>query len=75
MSAATYYNENNSFLAAWLRNLIAAGLIADGVVDDRSIIDVEAADLRGFTQVHLFAGIGGWSHALRLAGWAKETPA
>ena len=36
-----YYNENNPFTAAWLRNLIAAGLIADGVVDERSIVDVE----------------------------------
>ena len=71
---SAYYNENDPFLAAWLRNLIAAGLIADGVVDERSIIDVRAADLRGFVQVHLFAGIGGWSHALRLAGWPDDKP-
>jgi DNA (cytosine-5)-methyltransferase 1 len=25
--------------------------------------------VRGFTQCHFFAGIGGWSYALRLAGW------
>ncbi|MCL2649049.1 MAG: DNA cytosine methyltransferase [Phycisphaerales bacterium] len=31
-------------------------------------------DLREFTQVHLFAGIGGWSHALRLAGWPDDRP-
>jgi DNA (cytosine-5)-methyltransferase 1 len=71
---SAYYNENNPFLAAWLRNLISAGLIADGVVDERSIVDVKAADLRGFTQVHLFAGIGGWSHALRLAEWPDDRP-
>jgi hypothetical protein len=70
----SYYNENDPFLAAWLRNLISAGLIADGVVDERSIIDVRATDLKGFCQVHFFAGIGGWSHGLRLAGWPDDKP-
>jgi DNA (cytosine-5)-methyltransferase 1 len=71
---SAYYNENNSFLAGCLRNLIEEGLIADGVVDERSIIDVRASDLRGFAQVHLFAGIGGWPYALRLAGWPDDKP-
>jgi DNA (cytosine-5)-methyltransferase 1 len=71
---SAYYNENNAFLAGCLRNLIEEGLIADGVVDERSIIDVRASDLRGFTQVHLFAGIGGWPYALRLAGWPDDKP-
>ncbi len=66
---ATYYNECDPFAAAWLRELIKAGLIADGEVDERSIADVSADDVRGFTQCHFFAGIGGWSYALRLAGW------
>ncbi len=30
-----YYNENDSRMAAWLRELIAAGLIAAGDVDER----------------------------------------
>jgi DNA (cytosine-5)-methyltransferase 1 len=42
---AAYYNENDAFAAAWLRELIKAGLIADGEVDDRSIVDVRADDL------------------------------
>jgi DNA (cytosine-5)-methyltransferase 1 len=67
-----YYNENDPFAAAWLRELIADGLIAPGEVDDRSIADVRADDLRGFTQCHFFAGIGVWSHGLRLAGWPDE---
>jgi len=71
---AAYYNENDPHAAAWLRNLIAAGLIADGTVDERSIADVQPADLRGFTQCHFFAGIGIWSHALRLAGWPDDRP-
>lgn len=64
-----YYNENDAYCAGWLRNLIAEGLIADGYVDDRSILDVRPSDLEGFTQCHFFAGLGGWSGALRLADW------
>lgn len=67
-----YYNEIDPKAAQWLRNLIAAGLIADGEVDNRSIVDVHADDVRGFDQVHLFAGIGVWSYALRLAGWPDD---
>ena len=66
---AAYYNEIDLFAAAWLRELIKAKLIADGEVDTRSVVDVSAGDVRGFTQCHFFAGIGGWSLALRLAGW------
>jgi DNA (cytosine-5)-methyltransferase 1 len=69
-----YYNENDQFAAAWLRELIKAGHIADGHVDTRSIKEVQPADLRGYTQHHFFAGIGGWSHALRLAGWPDDRP-
>lgn len=64
-----YYNEIDPFAAQWLRNLIAADLIAHGDVDDRSISDVRADDLRGYSQCHFFAGVGGWSLALRIAGW------
>lgn len=67
-----YYNENDPKTAAWLRELIKAKLIADGEVDTRSIVEVQPADLAGFTQCHFFAGIGGWSYALRLAGWPDE---
>lgn len=69
-----YYNENDPFAAQWLRNLIAAGLIASGDVDERSITEVRADDLKSYTQCHFFAGIGGWSYALRLAGWPDERP-
>lgn len=69
-----YYNEIDPYAAQWLRNLIAAGHIAPGEVDERSIVDVRGSDLAGFTQCHFFAGIGGWSLALRLAGWKDERP-
>ncbi|EBV4001185.1 DNA cytosine methyltransferase [Salmonella enterica subsp. enterica serovar Abony] len=69
-----YYNEIDSFAAQWLRNLIDAGHIAPGVVDTRSIEEVTANDLKGFTQCHFFAGIGVWSYALRRAGWPDDRP-
>ena len=69
-----YYNEIDPFAAAWLRELIRAGHIAYGWVDERSISDVRASDLVLFSQVHFFAGIGGWSLALRLAGWPDDRP-
>ncbi len=69
-----YYNENDPKLAPWLYELMAAGLIAPGYVDTRSIEDVVPDDLREFKQCHFFAGIGGWSYALRLAGWPDDHP-
>lgn len=69
-----YYNEIDAFAAAWLRNLIAAGHIASGDVDERSIIDVSPDDLKGYTQCHFFAGIGVWSYALRLSRWPDDRP-
>ncbi len=63
-----YYNEHDKNAAAWLRELIRAGEISDGVVDERDIQDVKPTELSGFNQCHFFAGIGGWSLALRLAG-------
>ncbi|CEN64172.1 TPA: DNA cytosine methyltransferase [Klebsiella pneumoniae] len=70
-----YYNEIDLHAAQHLRNLIDAGHIAPGVVDTRSIEDVTPNDLIGFNQCHFFAGIGGWSLALRRAGWPDSRPA
>ena len=69
---AVYYNDADPAACAWLRELIAAELLPAGEVDERSILEVEPVDLRGFTQCHFFAGIGGWPHALRLAGVAED---
>lgn len=69
---SAYYNEIDPFAAEWLRNLIFAGLIADGEVDERSITEVSSDDINGFTQCHFFAGIGVWSYALRRAGWHDD---
>ncbi len=69
-----WYNEIDPKAALWLRELIKQGHIADGVVDERSIEDVVPSELAGFIQCHFFAGIGGWSYALRLAGWPDDRP-
>jgi len=69
-----YYSENDPKAAAWLRELIKRGHIAEGVVDERSIQDVQASDLMGYTQHHFFAGVGVWSYALRRAGWPDDRP-
>jgi DNA (cytosine-5)-methyltransferase 1 len=70
----TFYNEIDPYAAQWLRNLIEAGHLAPGVVDERSIEDIEPRELHQYTQCHFFAGIGVWSHALRLAGWPDDRP-
>ena len=46
---SAYYNEIEPYAAQWLRNLIKEGLIADGEVDTRSIVDVSPDELRGYT--------------------------
>ena len=67
-----YYNDNDPQAVEWIKQLIVSGAIPDGFVDDRSIERVTPSDLDGFTQCHFFAGIGGWTFALKLAGWDEE---
>jgi DNA (cytosine-5)-methyltransferase 1 len=69
-----YYNEFNPQSAAMLRQMIKDNLIPQGIVDERSITEVTPDDLKGHTQCHFFAGIGGWSYALQLAGWPPTKP-
>jgi DNA (cytosine-5)-methyltransferase 1 len=69
-----YYNEFDAKTAAWLKQLITEGLVPNGDVDTRSITEVTKGDLSGYTQCHFFAGIGGWSLALQLAGWPRDRP-
>lgn len=69
-----FYNEFDPKAAAWLRELVSAGLCETGCVDERSIAELRAADLDGFARAHFFAGIGGWDYALRLADWPVDRP-
>jgi len=54
----TYYNEHDIYAAQWLRNLIAAGHIAPGDVDERSIEDVRPRDLAGGVTPDLVLMVG-----------------
>lgn len=74
ISEMNYYNEFDPKAAAWLRELIKAGLIPPGDVDERSITEVKPHELAQYTQCHFFAGIGGWSLALQFAGWPVTRP-
>ena len=67
-----YYNEIDPYCAAWLQNLMDADVIPRGDIDTRSIEDVIPSELRGYTQCHFFAGLGGWAYALQLAGWGTR---
>lgn len=69
-----YYNEFDPAAVDVLKQLIADNVIAPGVIDSRSIKEVQPDDLTGFTQCHLFAGGGLWSVAARLAGWPDDRP-
>ena len=68
------YNEIDPFAAAWLRELVRSGHIAEGSVNEQSIVGLDPVDVASATQFHTFAGIGVWSHALRLAGWPDDRP-
>ena len=68
------YNEIEPYAAEWLRNLEREGHIAAGRVDTRDIRKIRPDDVLGAVQFHAFAGIAGWSRALRLAGWPDDVP-
>ena len=68
-----YYNDNDPKSAERLRQLVSAGLIPDGYVDQRSVLDITPDDLAPYTQCHFFAGIGGWPLALAMAGISPDT--
>lgn len=70
-----YYNDNDPKKTAWLRQLIADGVIPKGHVDERPIQEIEPKDLEGYAQHHFFAGIGGWSFAFALAGIGEDEEA
>ena len=72
MSKGHYYNEFDPRAAAWLRELMKAGEIPQGTVDETPIQEVDAANLAGYGQHHFFTGISGWPRALKLAGWPES---
>jgi len=68
----TLYHDNDPKVCAWLRNLVASGRLPAGHVECGDIRTLDPAACAPTT--HLFAGIGGWPLALRLAGWPGDRP-
>lgn len=63
------FSEWNDYCRRWLANLFPGCEI-----EGRTIKHIKPDRLTGFRRVHLFAGIGGWEYALRLAGWPDDRP-
>ena len=72
MTEGAYYNEIDPYCCEWLELLMFMGLIPEGRVDSRPVQKVKPEEIKGYAQVHLFAGMGGWPCALRMAGWPDE---
>jgi DNA (cytosine-5)-methyltransferase 1 len=68
------YTDLDPYCCEWLRNLVGAGLLPRGDVLCADIRTLTPEDLDGYTSIHLFAGLGGWPYALRLAGWPDSRP-
>lgn len=64
-----FYNDIDQRACATLREMIGASLITDGDVDGRDVATLQLRELDRYDRVHLFAGIGGFEIAARLAGW------
>ncbi len=64
-----FYNDNDPKTVDWLLELVRAGTVPHGIVDHRSIAEITPGDVSPYRHCHFFAGIGGWAHALQLAGW------
>jgi DNA (cytosine-5)-methyltransferase 1 len=70
----TIYNEIDDYAVHWLRALISEGHVAPGRVERTGIEHLRPEHVANAKQVHFFAGIGVWSHALRLAEWPDDRP-
>ena len=69
-----YCNDNDPSAVRWMHHLMNEGFVEEGVIDGRSIKDVDPDDIRWFDRCHFFAGILGWELALQLAGWPVDIP-
>jgi DNA (cytosine-5)-methyltransferase 1 len=74
MSDEAVYNEIDPFCARWLRELVDAGHLAAGKIEQTGIEHLQPRHVEHATQAHFFAGVGVWPHALRLAGWPDDRP-
>ncbi len=66
------YTDIDPFCCEVLRARVADGGLPPGEVWERDIKTLTAEELKPFTQIHLFAGIGGSPLGLKWAGWPDE---
>lgn len=69
---AVLYNEIDKYAAQWIRNLVEAGHVAPGEVEEAPLQTLDPECLKDVTQFHTCAGIATWSRALRDAGWPDD---
>ena len=64
----TYFNEIDAVACSVLREY------HEGHVDERSIKEVQPADVAGYRRAHFFAGAGLWQVAAEIARWPEDRP-
>lgn len=68
------YVDIDEFVVDWLDNLQINDYLPHGHAVIMDITKARPFMFRNYTQVHLFASIGGWPLALRMAGWPDDMP-
>lgn len=63
-----FYNDFERYACDVIETNIKRGRIPDGTVCCRPIEELDPTEFVGYSQYHLFAGIGGGAYACRLAG-------
>lgn len=65
------YTDIDPYCCEVLRARVADGGLLPGEVWERDIRTLTESELRAFTQIHLFCGIGGFPLGLAWAGWPR----
>ncbi len=68
------YVDIDQFVVDWIDRLQANGHLPAGHAVVMDVTKARPFMFMSYTQVHLFAGIGGWPLALRMAGWPDNVP-
>ena len=69
-----YYTDHDPGVCRWLDTLVYFGDLPSGEVDPRCVSEITPETVAHHRRCHFFAGIGGWAHALELAGWPEDRP-
>lgn len=64
---SVFYNDFSRDSVDWLNKLVNASRLPVGDISGKSITELQASEVDGYTQCHFFCGIGGWPLALKMA--------